>query len=152
MEIFSADSIDIFIKLMIATGLGLLLGIERIMARKSAGLRTYAMVSMTSALFICISQVVSLSYLGTVGFDFDPLRVAAQIVVGIGFLGAGLIIFQDNKVQNLTTASGLWTSAAIGMAVGFGLYAEAVFATFLTLFVMGVISKIEHKLRTTFHW
>ncbi len=152
MELFSADSIDIFIKLMIATGLGLLLGIERIMARKSAGLRTYAMVSMTSALFICISQVVSLSYLGTVGFDFDPLRVAAQIVVGIGFLGAGLIIFQDNKVQNLTTASGLWTSAAIGMAVGFGLYAEALFATMLTLFVMGVISKIERKLRITFHW
>lgn len=139
------------IKLSLAMGLGLFLGIERIMAHKTAGMRTYALVTMTSAFFVLIADIVTKSYMiENPGLISDPLRVAAQIVVGIGFLGAGLIIFKDDKVQNLTTASGLWTCSAIGMAVGFGLYAEAIFATVLTFFVMAILSIIERRVRLRF--
>lgn len=146
--IFDYQFITIALKLTLAMTLGLLLGFERILVHKTAGMRTYALVSMTSALFIAISEIVTHSYVLANGeFITDPLRVAAQVVVGIGFLGAGLIFFKDDKVQNLTTASGLWTCAAIGMAVGFGLYAEAIFATLLTFFVLGALSLIERKIR-----
>ncbi len=151
MELLNPQLIDVIIKLSLAMGLGLLLGLERIMAHKTAGMRTYALVSMTSAFFIVISEIVSQTYiLINPNLISDPLRVAAQIVVGIGFLGAGLIIFSDNHVQNLTTASGLWTCAAIGMAVGFGLYGEAVFATILAFFVLGGLSFIERRIRLRF--
>ncbi len=146
--IFDYQFITIALKLTLAMTLGLLLGFERILVHKTAGMRTYALVSMTSALFIAISEIVTHTYILASGeFITDPLRVAAQVVVGIGFLGAGLIFFKDDKVQNLTTASGLWTCAAIGMAVGFGLYKEAIFATLLTFFVLGALSFIERKIR-----
>lgn len=146
--IFDYQFITIALKLTLAMTLGLLLGFERILVHKTAGMRTYALVSMTSALFIAISEIVTHSYILSNGeFITDPLRVAAQVVVGIGFLGAGLIFFKDDKVQNLTTASGLWTCAAIGMAVGFGLYSEAIFATLLTFFVLGALSFFERKIR-----
>lgn len=150
MELFQGDLLVTFIRLLAAMGLGLLLGLERIYAHKSAGLRTYALVSMASALFIVISEQVAMQYVGTPGFTFDPLRVAAQIVVGVGFLGTGLIIFNNNQVHNLTTASGLWMCAAIGMACGFGLYMEAVFGTLLAFFVLGVLSSVERRFRIKF--
>jgi putative Mg2+ transporter-C (MgtC) family protein len=146
--IFDYQFITVALKLTLAMSLGLLLGFERILVNKTTGMRTYALVSMTSAMFIAISEIVTRSYiLQGLGVTPDPLRVAAQVVVGIGFLGAGLIIFKDNKVQNVTTAGGLWTCAAIGMAVGFGLYAEAVFAALLTFIVFGVLSILERKVR-----
>jgi putative Mg2+ transporter-C (MgtC) family protein len=146
--ILNDQFITIALQLTLAMMLGLLLGFERILVHKTAGMRTYALVSMTSAMFITISEIVTRSYFLEFGsLMTDPLRVAAQVVVGIGFLGAGLIIFKDDKVQNLTTASGLWTCAAIGMAVGFGLYAEAIFATFLTFFVLAILSVIERVVR-----
>lgn len=145
--ILPPDLLSIFGRLALAMLLGLALGLERIYAHKTAGLRTYALVAMSSAFFVVIGQEVASNYIGTIGFNFDPLRIAAQIVVGVGFLGTGLIIFKNNQVQNLTTASGLWMCAAIGMAVGFGLIAEALFATFLTFFVLGVMSIVERKLR-----
>lgn len=140
------------LRLLLAMLLGLLLGIERIYAHKTAGMRTYALVSMTSAFFVLIGQSVSQTYLGTPGFDFDPLRVAAQVVVGIGFLGAGLIFFQqkENAVHNLTTAAGLWACSAIGMAVGFGMVAEAIIATILTFVILGILSFVERMMRIKF--
>lgn len=140
------------LRLVVAMSLGLLLGIERIYAHKTAGMRTYALVSMTSAFFVLIGQSVSQAYLGTPGFDFDPLRIAAQVVVGIGFLGGGLIIFseKENTVQNLTTAAGLWACSAIGMAVGFGMAYEAVIATILTFVVLGILSVVERAVRIKF--
>ncbi len=146
--IFDHQFITIALKLTLAMFLGLLLGFERILVHKTAGMRTYALVSMTSAMFIAISEVVTRSYaMSDMVINTDPLRVAAQVVVGIGFLGAGLIIFKNNQVQNITTAGGLWTCAAIGMAVGFGLYAEAIFATLLTFFVLAILSLLERKVR-----
>src|SRR3989338_5952406 len=98
---------------------------------------------MGSALFIVISETIIFSYssLDTAMVNFDPLRVAGQIVVGIGFLGAGVIMFSpDNfRVSGITTASGIWVSAAIGIACGFGLYFLAILATILSLFIFTVL-------------
>ena len=116
--------------LRIAVGglLGALVGLERHLRAKEAGIRTHFLVGLGSALFMVISQF---------GFPdaerFDAARVAAQVVSGMGFLGAGLIIFHKNSIRGLTTAAGLWVAAGIGMASAGGLYVLAVAATVLSL-------------------
>lgn len=131
--------------LAVALFLGMLIGFERILAHKTAGPRTHALVSMGSALFIIIGQEVASAYSGTTGLD--PLRIASQIVVGVGFLGAGMIIFKDSHLQGLTTASGLWVAAGIGVAAGFRLYDLAVMATILTLFIFTVLWYFESRVK-----
>lgn len=144
MEVFSSQNLQIFGQLALAVLLGAVIGLERELARKTAGMRTFALVAMGAALFSIISKYGFPEFLGVPGFD--PSRIASQIVVGIGFLGAGLIILRQEKVRGLTTAAGLWVSAAIGMAVGFELYAIAVFATVLTILIFLVLWTIEHRL------
>lgn len=136
---------QIALKLVLALFFGALLGVERIMAHKTAGIRTYGLVSMGSALFVAISDIVvrNFGYLGS----FDPLRMASQIAVGVGFLGAGIIIFRGSRVSGLTTAAGLWVSAGIGIACGFGMYFLALFATLLTLFVFTALWFLERKIK-----
>ena len=107
---------EIIIRISIAVGLGALLGLERTLAGKNAGLRTYAMVSLGSALFIIIAEIVSSKIPNS-----NPLLLGSAVITGIGFIGAGLVLFQDHKVTGLTTAAGLWVSAGIGMAAGYGL-------------------------------
>ncbi len=136
---------DIIIRVAMAVGLGALLGVERTLAGKTAGLRTYAMVSLGSCLFIIISQIVSLNNINL--FSFDPLRIGAQIIAGIGFIGAGLVIFQDNKVVGLTTAAGIWVSAGIGMACGFGMFGVAIVALVFALIIFTVLWFVEKILR-----
>ncbi len=133
-----AKTLDIFFQLGLAAFLGLLVGAERRLAHKFAGMRTHALVAMGSALFSTISFALP-------NAGVDPTRIAAQVVTGIGFLGAGLIVFQDSKVRGLTTAAGIWSVAAIGMAVGFRLYAVAIFATVLTLLVFMILWPIEER-------
>lgn len=129
-----------FIYLAIALVLGSLLGLERSLAGKTAGVRTFGLVSMGSCLFILIARFV----IPTVEtFNYDPLRVAAGIVVGIGFLCGGVIIFKDSTLTGLTTAAGLWVAAGIGMAVGYGLISLALVATAATLIVFTVFWFIE---------
>ncbi|HEX9608763.1 MAG TPA: MgtC/SapB family protein [Candidatus Paceibacterota bacterium] len=142
--IFPASNIGIAGQLITAMLLGMLVGAERAIAGKTAGMRTYALVSMGSALFTVISVGISAAYLGVV--NFDPLRVAAGIITGIGFIGAGIIIFRESSLRGLTTAAGLWVAAGIGMAVGFKLYFIAVFASLLTLFVFTVMWFVEERL------
>jgi len=137
--------LDIIIKLLIALVLGLFLGIERVWAGKIAGMRTYALVSMGSALFIIISSEIVSLYPSALGID--PTRIASQIIVGVGFLGTGLIFTKGTKLMGLTTATGLWVAAGIGMAVGFGLYGTAIVATLLTLFTFTVLWFLEQKIR-----
>ncbi len=139
------SNLDILIRLFMALGLGAVIGIERVLAHKAAGMRTFAAVSMGSALFIIIALLVSQNFIGI--SNFDPLRVASQIIVGVGFLGAGLIIFQEQKLVGLTTASGLWVSAGVGMAAGYGLMNVAVIATILTVFIFAVLWPIEQYVR-----
>lgn len=136
---------NMFIQLFIAALLGSFLGLERALAGKTAGLRTFALVSMGSALFVIISEMIGNNYLGVAAFD--PLRVASQIIVGIGFLGAGLIIFKESRISGLTTAAGLWVSAGIGVAVGYKLYSIAIFVTILTLFIFTILWFIERKIK-----
>lgn len=125
--------LNILIRLVLAVILGGLLGMERTLAGKMAGLRTFALVSLGSALFVIISQLVieQSVFWGT----FDPLRVASQVLVGIGFIGAGLVIFKDHHLTGLTTAAGLWLVAGVGLACGFGLIEVAVIATMLGLLI-----------------
>lgn len=124
-------------RLVIAGVFGGLIGLERELRAKEAGVRTHFIVALGSALFMIISQ-----------FAFgdkqhDAARVAAQVVSGIGFIGAGVIIFQQNAVRGITTAAGLWVAAAIGMACGDGMYAVALSATLLTIFVMEMMHFIN---------
>jgi len=132
-----------FIQVIIALCLGIILGTERTFASKTAGMRTYGLVSMGSCLLIVVSQYT----LMIANIGADPMRLAAGIVTGIGFLGTGLIIVKDQAASGLTTAAGLWVAAGIGIAVGFGLYALALFTTFVTLLVFTALWQIEQKLK-----
>ena len=117
--------IEITIRLFVALLLGGLIGVERDYRSKDAGIRTHFLVALGSALFCVVSQF-------GFGVDLkDSSRVAAQVVSGIGFLGAGTIIFQKDKnvVRGLTTAAGLWVTAAIGLACGTGMYVAAAIST-----------------------
>lgn len=136
-------TIDILIRLLVAVGLGSLVGIERTLAGKNAGMRTYALVAMGSALFVLVSQIISAQFVNLT--NFDPLRVASQIVVGIGFIGAGLVFHNEKEMRasGLTSAAGLWVSAGVGMASGFGLYSLAVIGAILTLLIFTVLWYVE---------
>ena len=135
--------IETVIKLVIAMLLGMSLGLERLYAHKNAGMRTYALVALAAAFFVTISETVASGSFSSV----DRMRMASQIIVGVGFLGGGLIFMKDDEIANLTTAAGLWVAAAIGVAVGFGLYFESVIATLLTLFILSVLAMIERKFK-----
>ncbi|MCX6712338.1 MAG: MgtC/SapB family protein [Candidatus Vogelbacteria bacterium] len=135
---------DIFIGLLLAVFFGAILGIERNLSGKMAGMRTYALVSLGSALFVDISRLVIVQA-GVAGVNYDPMRLAAQIVTGIGFIGAGLVVLRGNHLTGVTTAAGLWVAAGVGMACGFGLYTLALFATGLSLVIMTVLWFIERN-------
>jgi putative Mg2+ transporter-C (MgtC) family protein len=130
-----------FGNLLLALVLGIVLGIERTFAHKTAGMRTYALVSMGSCLFVLISRLVIDPAIVPGG---DGLRLAQGVVTGLGFLCGGVIIFTQQQISGLTTAAGIWVAAAIGMAVGYGLFAIAIFATIATLFVFTVLLFVEH--------
>ena len=144
-NIFSITTVDIIIRLFVALFLGMIIGIERVWAHKTAGMRTYALVSMGSALFVIISNEMVKYYTGFSGLN--PLMIVAQIVVGVGFLGTGLIFARDSKLMGITTATSLWVSAGIGMAAGFKLYNIAIIATVFTLLIFTVLWFLEEYLR-----
>ena len=133
--------LEITLRLFVALLLGGVIGIEREYRSKEAGFRTHFLVALGSALFCVVSQY---------GFDLkDSSRVAAQVVSGIGFLGAGTIIFQKNVVRGLTTAAGLWVTAAIGLACGTGMYIAAAIATAMVLFGLEVMNSFIPTFGTT---
>ena len=117
---------NLILRLFLAGVMGGLIGFERETRAKEAGLRTHFIVALGSALFMIISQYAF------EGRQHDAARVAAQVVSGIGFIGAGVIIFQKNVVRGVTTAAGLWVAAAIGLACGAGMYVVAAAATLMT--------------------
>lgn len=138
---FESPILEAFFRILLAAALGMAIGAEQEHRRKSVGLRTYTLVALGSALFTVIS-VYGFEGRGAV---YDPGRIASQIVVGIGFIGAGMIILRENKIEGLTTAASVWTTAGVGMAVGFGLYYIAAFATFVILSVILILSAIKKK-------
>ncbi|WP_271005584.1 MgtC/SapB family protein [Listeria seeligeri] len=124
---------DFILRLVIAGILGAVIGLDREIRAKEAGFRTHFLVSLGSALIMIVSQY-GFSEIATMQtVSFDPSRVAAQVVSGIGFIGAGTIIIQKKFVRGLTTAAGLWATAGIGLAVGAGMYWVGIAATLLTL-------------------
>lgn len=132
-------------KLVAAVILGAVVGFEREYVGKAAGLRTFSLVSLGSCLFTVLSVSGFQQFSHVPGFAFDPSRLAAQVVVGIGFLGAGLIIFRGFRVEGLTTAAGLWVSAAVGMAVGLGFYMVALVTAALVLVIFFFLKRVEPK-------
>ena len=144
MEQFFTQNSEIILRLAVAIGLGMLIGAERFLVHKEAGLKTHSLVSMGSALFIIISEYLSVLYAGKAGYN--PGMIASNIIVGIGFLGAGSIIFQGTRLKGLTTAGGLWVTAGIGMAAGFGLFSLAVISTVLVLIILVVMNLFEKPL------
>ncbi len=135
---------EVFGQLVLAVVLGAIIGLERRLAHKSAGMRTFAMVSLGSALFIIISNLALAQY--GASSAFDPGRIASQIVVGIGFLAGGMIIVQNKQLEGLTTSAGLWVAGGIGMAVGFRLYGIAIFTAILILIIFEFFNAMEFRL------
>ena len=135
-------------KLVLSMLLGAIIGIERRRKGQIAGLRTFALISMGATLAMLISIYIPQEYLGLK--NGDPGRIAAQVVSGIGFLGAGAIIQMKGSVCGLTTAAGIWMAACIGLAVGAGMYLISIIATLLIIFILVNIERIE--MRHNFMW
>lgn len=134
------DFTETFLRLLLASALGTIIGIEREYRSKEAGYRTHFLVALGSALIMIVSQYGFTQFAGQAGYRIDPARVAAQVVSGIGFIGAGTIIFHRSIVRGLTTAAGIWTTCGIGLAVGVGLYGVGVAATLLTFIGLEVLT------------
>jgi putative Mg2+ transporter-C (MgtC) family protein len=137
--------VDVLVRIAVAAALTGSIGMERELRERAAGLRTHMLVGVGSALFTIVSAYAWSDFVFSRqgGVVFDPTRIAAQIVTGIGFLGAGAIIRQGLSVRGLTTAAGLWVVAAIGMAVGAGYYSAAVIATGVVLVGLGPMRWVE---------
>lgn len=138
--------LEILFQLLLACLLGGLIGLER--ERKSwfAGLRTHMLVCIGSTLIMIVSQYGFENTLKSGLIVLDPSRIAAQVVSGIGFLGAGTILFWKNKIKGLTTAASLWSVAAVGLAIGGNLYMASLTATVLIIIILSIIKKIENYL------
>lgn len=128
---------EITIRLVMASAFGALIGLERERKSWSAGMRTHMMVCVGSCLVMIVSAYGFFGVINDHNIALDPSRVAAQVVSGIGFLGAGTIMFmREGVVRGLTTAAGLWTVAAIGLATGGGMYLPAGIATLIVLIIL----------------
>lgn len=138
------QDLDMIVRLVMAIVFGGLIGLEREVHGKAAGIRTHALVSVGSALIMIVSTDLYLAYRGVT--EVDPGRIAAQVVSGIGFLGAGAIIRFPTGITGLTTAASLWVVAGIGLACGAGFLKLAVVATVLVLVVLIVFAKVGQKL------
>lgn len=138
-------TISAIFKLCLSLILGSVVGLERKRKGQIAGVRTFALISMGATLAMLISIYVPQVYLGLK--NGDPGRIAAQVITGVGFLGAGAIIQMKGSVKGLTTAAGIWMVATIGMAVGVGMYVLSIIATALILFILVQLEKFEHKVQ-----
>lgn len=137
------------VRIAIAGGLGALIGLERSLAGKHAGMRTYALVAMGSALFVVGGELMGiLSY----GGALDPSRIAAAVIMGIGFIGSGLALFHKDidRPGEITTAAGVWVAAGVGMVAGFGFYTLAIAATALTLAIFYLLMQFENLVRNRY--
>jgi putative Mg2+ transporter-C (MgtC) family protein len=135
-------------RLVIAALLGGILGVERSLAGKHAGMRTYALVSMGSALFTIAG--IAASYQFALFPGVNPLHLAGFVIVGIGFIGSGLAGFGNDHPAELTTASGIWVVSGIGVSAGMGYAALALTATVLSVLIFSVFARVERNIRIRF--
>jgi len=143
------DPATLLLRLTGAAVLGGLVGLERERVESAAGLRTHALVAVGSSLLMVVSMFGFGDAIRAPEVVLDPSRVAAQIVSGIGFLGAGVIIFRREIVRGLTTAASVWVVAAIGMATGGGLYLAAAVTTVLSLGILAVMKPLERRMNAS---
>lgn len=142
---------EMLIRLALAAVLGASVGLERERKERAAGLRTHMMVCIGSALAMLVSTYGFNDVQGVPNVSLDPSRVAAQVISGIGFIGGGTILFlRQNIVKGLTTASGLWTVAAIGLAAGGGMYLAAFVTTLFAIFILWMLHPVERKFSRRF--
>lgn len=139
------EPLDISIRLFLALSLGGMVGFERELSSHAAGLRTHILVCVGSTLIMLLSIYGFGDFANEQNVRLDPSRLAAQVISGIGFLGAGTIIFNGRSIKGLTTAASLWVVAAIGLAVGAGFYFAAVLACFMVLISLWILNKVEHR-------
>ncbi len=138
------NTVTVLTRLIIAAIVGGIIGTERGRHGRAAGLRTHILICLGAA----ITSLTSLYLVETLGFGTDVARLSAQVISGIGFLGAGTIMIRNSSViTGLTTAAGMWATAAIGVAVGYGFYAVAVFAALICIMSFTLLSKLERKKR-----
>lgn len=135
-QILNISSLEIFFQLFFSLALGFLIGLERWHLGKAAGARTFSLVALGATLFTIVSRY------GFAG-DFDPSRVASQVVVGIGFIGMGVIIHHGLEIRGLTTAASLWVAAAIGVCVGAQLYYVALASALIAFIVLSVVRILD---------
>jgi putative Mg2+ transporter-C (MgtC) family protein len=138
---------EILLRLLSAAFFGAIIGLERERKDWTAGLRTHMMVCLGSSLIMIVSAYGFADVLGNKNLVLDPSRIAAQVISGIGFIGAGTILFlRQGVIRGLTTASGLWTVAAIGLATGGGMYFAALITTVLAVIILWLLQPIERVL------
>ena len=139
------DNLEFVIRIALAATLGIIIGIERARRLKEAGIRTHCIVAMTAAVFMILSKYAFMDLYGVLGVrGADPARITAQVVSGISFLGAGIIFKHGkNTVKGLTTAAGMWATAAVGMAIGAGLYWVGITETVLLLILQTVLHRFQ---------
>lgn len=142
------DYLELALRLVVATVLGAAIGLERERKNHSAGLRTHMLVCLGSSLVMIVSVLVAGQIEGLHG---DPTRIAAQVVSGIGFLGAGTILREGLTIRGLTTAASLWLAAALGLAAGAGLYLVAVVTTAIGLATLAAFSAFERRWFSSSH-
>ena len=142
--------LEYFLRIFIACVCGLFIGLERSKRQKEAGIRTHIILAMGCALMTIVSKYGFEDLLSKNPNGADGSRVAANIITGIGFLGAGVIFVRGGSVRGLTTAAGIWTTAGIGIAIGSGLYSIGIGTTILLMFVQIFIHKMFPSLETTF--
>jgi len=143
MNPWEIDMSEMIIRLGLALFLGGVIGLEREQSNRAAGLRTNILVCVGSALIMLLSMYGFADFAGKT--QLDPARLAAQVISGIGFLGAGVILFNGFSVTGLTTAATLWVVAGIGLAAGAGFYIPAIITTFIVLFSLLILNKVEEK-------
>jgi putative Mg2+ transporter-C (MgtC) family protein len=143
------DNVELIGRLLLAALLGSLIGFERERLSWAAGLRTHMLVCVSTCLFMIVSAFGFADVLGRAHTELDPSRIAAQVVTGIGFLGAGSILLRGEIVRGLTTAASMWSVAAIGLAVGGGLYLAATASTVIILIILAGVKPLEERYRAS---
>lgn len=139
------DQLHLTIRLVLALLLGGLIGFEREVSSHAAGLRTHILVCVGSALVMLLSMYGFSAFVNEVNVRIDPSRLAAQVISGIGFLGAGTIMFNGRSITGLTTAASLWVVAGIGLAIGAGFYYAAILVCLMVLISLWILNKVEHR-------
>ena len=148
MELFAYlsefNTVTVILRVLLAALAGALVGLEREFHGRAAGMRTHMMVSLGAAL----TALIGLYVVKNLGMDSDPLRVGAQVISGVGFLGAGTILLRSggSRITGLTTAAGLWTAASIGLAVGVGFYVGGFMTVFAVMFTFTLVSRVEQSM------